>query len=121
MPDNMARTRQYFYVADGRGQSFPLRLLPRLSCDQARSVFRIGGVPLSLFLAADCSALMWRNISEPPESSLMKPKPRSAFHIFKVPVAIALYFPFAFRPPHLDFGERGARAQFCRTACNDTE
>jgi hypothetical protein len=27
---------------------------------------------------------------------LMKPKPRSAFHIFKVPVAIALYFPFAF-------------------------
>jgi hypothetical protein len=51
----------------------------------------------------------------------MKPKPRSAFHIFKVPVAIALYFPFAFRPPHLDFGERGARAQFCRTACNDTE
>jgi hypothetical protein len=26
----------------------------------------------------------------------MKPKPRSAFHIFKVPVAIALYFPFAF-------------------------
>src|ERR1700730_18247869 len=30
-------------------------------------------------------------------------------------------FPFAFRPPHLDFGERGARAQFCDTACNDTE
>jgi hypothetical protein len=28
---------------------------------------------------------------------LMKPRPRSAFHIFKVPVAIALYFPFAFR------------------------
>jgi hypothetical protein len=35
------------------------------------------------------------NIFGPPESSLMKPKPRSAFHFFKVPVAIALYFPFA--------------------------
>jgi hypothetical protein len=32
------------------------------------------------------------NISGPPESSLMKPKPRSAFHIFKVPLGI--YFPF---------------------------
>jgi hypothetical protein len=40
---------------------------------------------------ADCSALMCRNISGPPESSLMKPKPRSAFHIFKIPVAIALF------------------------------
>jgi hypothetical protein len=33
MPDNMARTRQYFYVANGRGQSFSLRLQPEL--DQA--------------------------------------------------------------------------------------
>jgi hypothetical protein len=37
MPDNMARTRQYFYVADGRGQSFPLRLQPDL--DQAADGF----------------------------------------------------------------------------------
>src|SRR5258706_16318260 len=28
----------------------------------------------------------------------MNPKPRSAFHIFKVPVAIAFYFPLAFSP-----------------------
>jgi hypothetical protein len=28
----------------------------------------------------------------------MKPKPRSAFHIFKVPVAIALYFPLRHSP-----------------------
>jgi hypothetical protein len=27
----------------------------------------------------------------------MKPNPRSAFHIFKVPVGIAFYFPFAFK------------------------
>src|ERR1700676_2058821 len=65
---------------------------------------------------ADCTALTCRNISGPPESSLMNPKPRSAFHIFKVPVAIALYFSFAFRPAHLDFGGIVAHAQFCRTA-----
>ncbi len=28
----------------------------------------------------------------------MKPKPRSAFHIFKLPAATPLYFPFAFSP-----------------------
>jgi hypothetical protein len=51
----------------------------------------------------------------------MNPKPRSAFHIFKVPVAIALYFPFAFSLPHLDFGGKVAPAQFCRNARNDIE
>jgi hypothetical protein len=29
---------------------------------------------------------------------LMKPKPRSAFHIFKLPTAIPFYFPLAFSP-----------------------
>jgi hypothetical protein len=38
------------------------------------------------------------NISGPPESSVMKPKPRSAFHIFKLPAAIPLYFPFDLSP-----------------------
>src|SRR5258708_9775437 len=33
-----------------------------------------------------------------PESSLMKPKPRSAFHIFKVPVAIDALFPLRLQP-----------------------
>jgi hypothetical protein len=31
------------------------------------------------------------------------------------------HLPFAFRPPHLDFGGTIAPAQFCRTARNDTE
>jgi hypothetical protein len=48
--------------------------------------------------ACRLKAVICRNISGPPESSAMKPKPRSAFHIFNVPVAIALYFPFAFSP-----------------------
>jgi hypothetical protein len=35
-----------------------------------------------------------KNISGPPESSLMKPKPPLVF-IFNVPVAIEIYFPLA--------------------------
>src|SRR3981081_2563256 len=31
------------------------------------------------------------------------------------------HFPFAFSPPHLDFGGKVVQAQFCRTACNDIE
>jgi hypothetical protein len=38
-----------------------------------------------------------------------------------VPVAIALYFSFAFSPLHLDFGEKVAPAQFCCTGHNDIE
>jgi hypothetical protein len=53
------------------------------------------GLRLSGSMPEDCTAVMCRNISGPPESSLMKPKPRSGFHIFKVPAGIARYFPFA--------------------------
>jgi hypothetical protein len=35
--------------------SFPLRLLPRLPDDKARSIFRVSRVPLSLFLAGEMS------------------------------------------------------------------
>jgi hypothetical protein len=45
---------------------------------------------LSGSMPADCSAVTWRNISGPPASSAMKPKPRSAFHIFNVPIAIPI-------------------------------
>ena len=41
-------------------------------------------------MPADCSAVTWRNISGPPASSAMKPKPRAAFHIFNMPVATLL-------------------------------
>ena len=61
-------------------------------------VSRTPGLRPSGSMPADCSALTCNNVSGPPKSSWMKPKPRSAFHIFKVPVAIALYFPLRHSP-----------------------
>src|SRR5258706_16006316 len=66
-----------------------------------------------------CNAVMCINISGPPESSLMKPKPRSAFHIFKLPVAIPLYFPFAFSPASP--ADIDVRAAFSRSVGTDLD
>jgi len=68
----------------------------------SRSPLRIssGSIP------ADCSAVTWRNISGPPVSSALKPNPRSAFHIFSLPVAIPI-FPFSIRSRPGDGWPRG--------------
>jgi hypothetical protein len=49
---------------------------------------------------------MCKNISGPPLSSLMKPKPRSAFHIFSLPAAIL----FSLFQPQLDQAAECGRA-----------
>src|SRR6266404_4131083 len=61
---------------------FPSRVLSTSKVSRSPFLMLSGSMPV------DCSALTCRNISGPPESSPMKPKPRSAFRIFKVPVAI---------------------------------
>ena len=91
-------TQSHRYKSTFRSGNFALvpvspERLKRRSLPARRKVSRSPFLMLSGSMPADCSALMWRNISGPPESSLMNPKPRSAFHIFKVPVAIALYSP----------------------------
>jgi hypothetical protein len=49
-----------------RRVSFPLRLLPRLPCDKACSICRIGRIPLSLFLAGKMSHRKAVSFDRPP-------------------------------------------------------
>src|SRR5260370_17969186 len=74
---------------------FPLRLLPRLSCDPARSVFRIGRVALSLFLAGKVSHREAVSLDGPPTFRRpIRPRLDRHHHIGFVGVVVGHFFPF---------------------------
>jgi hypothetical protein len=91
---------------------FPLRLLPRLSCGQARSVFRIGRVPLGLFLAWKMPHRIAVSLDGPP--SVRRPTRSRLYRHHRIGfIGVVVGHSFAFSPTSANRASTRCRAVIC--------